>query len=65
MREVTVRRPLHRREVVRGEHGTLDDAVAQVGQEPESSTSAYVRTRIQRERQTYAPLVKAANIKAE
>lgn len=40
-------------------------SLAQVGQEPESSTSAYVRTRIQRERQTYAPLVKAANIKAE
>ncbi len=40
-------------------------SLALVGQEPESSTSAYVRTRIQRERQTYAPLVKAANIKAE
>jgi tripartite-type tricarboxylate transporter receptor subunit TctC len=40
-------------------------SLAQIGQEPESSTSAYVRTRIQRERQTYAPLVKAANIKAE
>lgn len=39
--------------------------LAQIGQEPESSTSAYVRTRIQRERQTYAPLIKAANIKAE
>jgi tripartite-type tricarboxylate transporter receptor subunit TctC len=41
------------------------DAIHMIGQEPKASTPDYMRQRIVTEQQMYAPLVKAANIKAE